>query len=904
MTIQKNNNTLLLLDGNAIIHRAFHALPPLTTKDGRIVNAVYGFSMTLLSVIEKFQPTHVVASFDLSGPTFRHEAYEGYKAKRVKAPDELYAQIPLVKEVVRAFDIPIYEKKGFEADDMIGSIAKLASKKGFRVIIVTGDNDALQLVDSNIKVFTMRRGIKDTVLFDSEKVIEKYGFSPEKIPDYKGLAGDSSDNIPGVSGIGPKTASDLLVRYGTLENIYEHLNEISLTTRERLSRDKDIAFQSKDLGTIRIDSVESVDWDSCKFSFSQIVQEKIRSHFIHFGFFSLIKRLGGSSQDKEIENKKTNASKKIHKKKFQKIICQEDWDSIEKSIRKTKLFTFEFLWKGASSRSANVEGLGLYTKELCVYIPWEKENQEKIESLFLIKDSIKITYNLKDAFHIAFCLGMQLPTTNIQDILLMAYVLFGGGNLSLEHLLLSELGQMSEFSRAQETLFVFEEKEKLTPAQEMICFKAQSVAQLYEVLVKKIQEESQEKKPKASLDHVLHLLETPLARILAEMERSGIGFDKNVFSRVSQKLEEDIAQIRQNIYDFTGREFNINSTKQLREILFEYLLVDTKNIKKTKSGYSTASSELQKLKKKYPIASKIEEYRELFKLKTTYVDVLPNLVGSDGRLRTTFNQAVTATGRLSSSEPNLQNIPIRTKLGKLLRTAFVAEEGKILVGADYSQIDLRCAAHVSEDKKMMDAFLKGEDIHTATASEVFGVSLNEVTTAMRRQAKVLNFGVLYGMGTFGFMNAAGVSRKEAQEFIEAYKKKFSGLASYLEDIKIQTKERGYVETELGRRRYVPEIRSDNAQIVASGERMAINLPIQGLAADIMKLAMIASDEVVQKYKGEIRMILQIHDELIFELPESLKEEFSHQIKIRMQDVYPLRVPLVVDIAMGKNWSEI
>lgn len=902
--MQEKKQTLLLLDGNAIIHRAYHALPPLTAKDGRMVNAVYGFCMTLLSVLEKFHPTHVVASFDLSGPTFRHKVYEGYKAKRVKAPDELYLQIPLVKDIVRAFNISIYEKQGFEADDMIGSVACLASRVGnFEVIIVTGDADALQLVNDDIKVFTMRKGIKDTVLFDRDKVVEKYGFSPEQIPDFKGLAGDASDNIPGVSGIGSKTASNLLIRYKTLENIYQHTEEIQPSIREKLLRERDMAFQSKDLGTIRTDSIESIDFGTCTFTLSEEVEDKVRSSFMQFGFFSLLERLKKFQSQKEVTSKRNIENGK--KKKYRKIYLKEDWNELFENVKEVGKFSFMPLWGPGIARDNSIQGVGIFIPRIGGrYISWEKENEENIRALFTLKDIQKNTYNAKEVFHLFFNSNIPIENEKVYDILLAAYVLYGGGNLSLHHLLLSELGKEEELSHSQNTLFIAQKKEILTPPEQTVCFHAEGVFELLEVFEKKIQKESATDQ-KGSMRFILNNLELPLIRILVDMEQSGIGFDTNIFSQVSKKLDEDISKLCSVIYDYAGREFNINSTKQLREVLFEHLKLETKDIKKTKSGYSTASSELQKLKKTYPIAQKIEQYRELFKLKTTYVDVLPGLSGKDGRIRTTFNQAITATGRLSSSDPNLQNIPIRTELGKLLRTAFVAGEGNVLVGVDYSQIDLRCAAHVSGDKKMINAFLKGEDIHTTTASEVFGVEFSSVTPSMRRQAKVLNFGVLYGMGVFGFMNAAEVSRKEAQDFINSYKKKFSGLTEYLERIKQQTKERGYVETECGRRRYVPEIQSQNAQVVASGERIAINLPIQGLAADIMKLSMIASDSLIQKcYFGKIRMILQIHDELVFEVPETLVEKFSQEIKEVMQNVYTLHVPLVVDVAAGKNWSEI
>lgn len=896
-----SSQTLLLLDSNAIIHRAYHALPPLTTKEGKVVNAVYGFSMTLLSVIEKFHPTHIVASFDLSGPTFRHKAFDGYKAKRVKAPDDLYAQIPLVKEIVQSFGIPVLEKAGFEADDIIGTLAKIASKKGFHVIIVTGDADALQLVDENIRVFTMRRGIKDTVLFDREKVREKYGFPPETLPDFKGLAGDASDNIPGVSGIGSKTATTLLQKYKTLESLYAHIDEISLSTRKKLESDKEQAFQSKMLGTIRIDALDTFEEEEARFVFSDSIRECVKKQFTLFHFFSLVQRL---SPKKEGDlSRKEEKGKSAKKKKYEKIYTQKRCLDFLETLKKEVVLVLD--WKGESLRTGSLTGLVICEEEgSCVYIVVNEETKNGIQNLLANASVRKIFFSIKEAKHLFLSSGFQFENVLMGDVSLEAYVLQEGGDISFERLAFSELGEEWEKPSIQEALFEINEVTKLSPKEESLCCKGEMVQKIHTLLQEKIQKESTRQRENRTLTTVLGSIELPLAPLLVDMERNGIQFDKEVFANVSETVNKEIKQLEKRIYDFAGIEFNINSTKQLREILFDRLQIQTKDIKKTKTGYSTASAELQKLKKTYPIAEAIETYRERFKLKTTYIETLPKLVERDGRIRTTFHQTITATGRLSSSDPNLQNIPIKSATGRLLRKAFIAKEGNLLVSADYSQIDLRCAAHVSKDPKMMEAFHKGKDIHTITASEVFGVAQENVTKSMRRRAKVLNFGILYGMGIFGFMNASGTSRDEAQAFIDAYKNNFSGLAHYIERIKKETKEMGYVETEFGRRRYIPEIQSTNFQVVASGERMAVNLPIQGLASDIMKLAMIAFEKEFLKQKEEIKLILQIHDELIFEIPETLEKTFGEKIKEIMENTYTLKVPLVVDISSGKNWGEL
>jgi DNA polymerase-1 len=893
--MSKNNKTLLLLDGNAIIHRAYHALPPLTTKSGKVVNAVYGFSATLLSVIEKFKPEYVVASFDLREPTFRHKEYKEYKAKRVKAPDELYEQIPLVKEVVKSFGIPIYEKEGFEADDMIGSLAKLASRDGYDVVIVTGDMDTLQLVDDHIKVFTMRRGIKDTVLYDEQGVREKYGFDPEFLPDYKGLAGDASDNIPGVSGVGAKTASDLLGKYQTLENVYEHLDELKGALREKLERDKMQAFQSKDLGTIRTNVVEEFEGEKCRFVFDEKTREEVRKIFVDLDFFSLLKRLSPSKKEKISQNK---SLKGVREKKYRKILSKKDHHFFDSEKESPVAYVLD----GDVDKFSGVVINRQAGRSL--YVAWNGENKQYLREFFQDAERKKIGLHTKEEYIFLRKKEINFYEKSFVDVSLCAYVLGNTGDISLEHLVLSEFGEEVDFSSSQETLFSQESSEKLSPREEKLCEKADALRKVYFVLNSRIIQESKRDDKHKTLEDLLEKIEYPLVGVLARMEENGILFDKNVFEGISETLEKDIKKLQQYIYDLAGEEFNINSTKQLKSILFDKLQIDTKDIKKTKTGYSTASSELQKLKKQYPIAKAVEEYRELFKLKTTYVDTLPKIVAQDGRIHTTFNQTITATGRLSSTDPNLQNIPIKTDLGRLLRTAFIAKENHVLVSLDYSQIDLRCAAHVSGDKKMIEAFHRGDDIHTATACEIFETTPSKVTKLQRRQAKVLNFGVLYGMGVYGFMNASGVSRAEAQAFIDAYMERFSGLAEYLKSMKEFAKKHGYVETEWGRRRYIPEINSANFQVASAGERMAINLPVQGLAADIMKLAMIEADRYIREKGYKNALLLQVHDEIICEIPEKEEQQFSQNLREIMEQVYSLKVPLVVDVASGRSWGEL
>ncbi len=881
---EKKKKILVLIDGNALIHRAYHALPPLTTKSGEVVNAVYGYAMTLLSVLEKWKPEYIAASFDLVGPTFRDDLYEAYKATRQKAPDDLYAQIPRVKEVTQAFNIPIYEKAGFEADDCVGAIAKQAAKLGVEVIIVTGDNDALQLVDDHIKVFSIRKGIKDLVLYDEKAVEEKYGFRPENIPDYKGLAGDASDNIPGVSGIGAKTATDLLKRFGTLENIYEHLPDIKESVRKKLEADKKKAFLSKKLGTIDTHAPVRLDLPACvSKDFDRDAAAKL---FQEFGFYSLIKRISTGNRQQATGN--AEKAKKGKKTRAKKIETKEDLEKFLGESASVAMYV--------TQSQGTLFGAGIEAVYLAVVagdervIAWNEQAKTLLRGFLEDEKRKKIVYDGKALLHLFKKEGIAMRGIAF-DVMIAAYLLDSGGDVEFDHLVLVECGEETVTMPAQKLL--------------MLCgiYDARMDA------VSKTQEQGR------TLRHIFEHIEMPLIPVLFEMENNGIFLNTRTFQALSDELTEELASLEQDIYKFSGREFNINSPKQLSEILFQDLKIPMANIKKTKTGISTASTELQKLQA-YPIVAKIESYRELFKLKTTYLDALPALVDRDSRLHTTFHQTVAATGRLSSSDPNLQNIPARNSWSERIRGAFEAGEGHVFVGADYSQIELRVMAHLSGDKALVKAFQRGEDVHTTTASVVYKVKPEDVTSDMRRQAKVFNFGIMYGMGSFGLSQAAQIEQKTAAQFIAAYFKKFAGVAKFIEEMKEGARTNGYVETELGRRRYTPEITSGNVQVARAAERMAINMPIQGLAADIMKLAMLKAHELVNDFNNDVRppashseafqarMVLQIHDELIFEVAESRAEEFAAQLKETMESAYTLNVPLAVETAIGKNWGEI
>ncbi len=863
--------SVILLDGNAILHRAYHGLPPLTTKTGETVHAVYGFALTLFSVIEKFNPENVIATFDLPGGTFRDDLYEEYKSHREAAPDDLYSQIPIIKEMVEAFGIPIYEKEGFEADDLVGTLSLQAKARGYEVVIVTGDTDTLQLVDESVKVFTMRKSIKDTVVYGRDEVIAKYGFAPEQLIEYKGLAGDSSDNIPGVKGIGAKTATALIQKYGNLEGVYAHLDETKGKMRENLENDKEIAFLSRVLGTIRRDVDVTLDEEAMKID--DYDRPRAEAFLREYEFYSLLKRLPG-----EITISHENEAKKGAKKiKIKNIKTSAEAEVLESFSGATLACELE-------TSADSLFGSSLIALEFCtikneVYrVEINSDTIRTLKKLLADNKTQTIWYDLKRAMHVLGKEGIQI-TNGIFDITLALYMV--------------EISTDGTLTGAGEAVL-----------HEGIENKSKLVMDLWKNLDAKLTEVSTNQDQKRSIRTVFEEIEMPLIPVLYIMERHGIILNQKNFADMSARLSTAIEELAKQIYMLAGKEFNINSPKQLAEVLFVDLKIPADFIKKNKTGISTASSELAKLAE-YPIAAKIESYRELFKLKSTYLDTLPTLTDSDSRLHTTYQQTIAATGRLSSINPNLQNIPARSEWSDEIRRAFEATPGYLLVGADYSQIELRIMAHLSQDKALLESYRKNEDVHTITAATVYKVSPEEVTYDMRRQAKVFNFGIMYGMGAFGLAQAAGITQPEAKEFIDTYFKTFSGVRTYIDQALKTAKETGYVETELGRRRHVPEIQSTNNQVMKAGERMAVNMPIQGLEADIVKLAMLKTMDLVKEFgEGEVYPVLQVHDELIFEVKEEKAEVFAAKLKEVLEDVYTISVPLTVEVSVGKNWGEI
>lgn len=891
--MQKNNKTVVIIDGNAIIHRAYHALPPLTAPDGTLVNAVYGFASMLLKVMGDLKPDYLVTTFDVAGGTFRDEIYTEYKATRVKTDQALYDQIPLVHELVTGFNIPIYTKTGFEADDLIGTLTKKITKdhKDITCIVVTGDKDLLQLVHENtVEVYLLKKGMSDFELFTETHVKEKFGFSPVQMIDYKSLRGDASDNIPGVKGIGEKTATELIANFGSLEKIYDALEKgdkkISASVQKKLTEGYDNAFMSKKLATIDT-HVSDITYSLTEMQTTSYKREDVIELFKKFGFYSLVKRLGGHTEE--------TTTKKLTKKE-KKIIVPEVITVDKKNV--TELNRLISLHHEVVCKPCFQHDQGNILTSPCIGIVCVVGDTAWLIPIELLStvsinhpDVTVIGHDIKQ-FVKCYLHAGQVFTASLFDIMIASYLLNSSTRAhDMESIALRELGIELPHTE-QSSLFGIDPK---LVAQEL--FVMYKIKEKYEHALS----DDAERK-------LFDSVEMALIPVLAHMELTGVAIDVPMLGRLSERIAETIKTLEHKIWKEAGTEFNVSSSSQLRDILFDTLQLPTDLIKKGKTGYSTAASELEKLRELHPIIPFIEEYREVEKLRNTYIDVLPNLVHPHtGRIHTTFQQAVAATGRLSSIDPNLQNIPIRTELGKDVRKAFIAEPGHQLISADYSQIELRIVASLAHDERMIEIFAKNEDIHTATAAAIHNIPLKDVTKDIRRSAKEVNFGVLYGMGAFGLSARTGITQWEAKEFIKKYFEAFSGVKKYLDETLLRAKETGYVETLFGRRRYIPELNSPNRQIVAAGERMAINMPIQGTAADLMKMAMIAvyrrltAEKLLQTH---VWMTLQVHDELVLEVEEKYAEIVAEIVKYEMQNVAILHVPIDVEVEIGTRWGEM
>lgn len=877
---------LMVIDGNSLINRAFYGIRMLTTKDGQPTNAVYGFVNILLKLLDEEKPDALCVTFDRKAPTFRHLAYEGYKAQRKGMPDELAAQLPVLKDVLAAMNIPRYELDGWEADDLIGTIAARDTAAGWETVIVTGDKDSLQLVSdaTRVKLVSTRMGQTTTKEMTPETFREAYGFDPVHIVDLKALMGDTSDNIPGVKGIGEKTAMDLIQRYQSVEAIYADVEgvEAKPAVKKKLAEGEEQARMSYDLATIRCDA--PIDFSPEDARRREPDGPALYELFLALEFNKLIDKMGLSGgpaagrADKPAAGavRQERVTDRVRMEELVEQWRREPWVAV---LALPSLDVVAVAWDGGA-RAA-----------LCAADRLEGYN-ELLRALFS-GEIQKVSHNVKDLMHLLLDEGLSTDGFCF-DTALAAYLLSPtDGSYELEKLGITYFNQ--EFPKAKEYLAPDAFGPLADPAgpAEAMCAHAALAAALYRALAPKLEE--------LDMHELYYGLELPLCPVLAEMERAGMLVDRRALADFGILLDGRIQADEALIYELAGEEFNINSTQQFGRILFDKLGLPP--VKKTKTGYSTNADVLEKLRDKHPIVEAVLDYRQLAKLKSTYVDGLTKVIAADGRIHTSFQNTVTATGRLSSTEPNLQNIPVRTELGAELRKMFVAPAGRVLVDADYSQIELRLLAHIAGDEHMIAAFRTGEDIHTVTASQVFGVPPEQVTHEMRRRAKAVNFGIVYGISDFSLSQDIGVTRAEAKAYMEKYFEKYSGVHAYMTQVVERAKADGYVSTLMGRRRWLPELKSSNFNLRSFGERVALNMPIQGTAADLIKKAMLHVDSRLRREGLEARLVLQVHDELIVECPEGEAEQVQRLLAEEMEHVAELAVPLTAEAHAGKSWAE-
>lgn len=908
---------LVIIDSHALIHRAYHAIPPLTTKNGEIVNAVYGFTVILLNVIKELKPDYVAVAFDLPGKTIRHEQYDLYKANRSGAPDDLISQIGRVRDVVNAFNIPIYEMPGYEADDVIGAITVKSPSK-IDNYIVTGDMDELQLVNKRTKVYTMRKGFTDTVIYDEQAVIDRYGLTPEQFVDYKALKGDPSDNIPGVTGIGEKTASDLISTYESLDNVYKNLRQIKPAVARKLEEGKEIAYLSQKLSRIEVNLPINLNLDKCLLH--DYDKAAVYTLFQDLGFKSLLSKLPGQTSSAQVSQE----PKEITKPKPHKHITTSSYilvnkidvfEKLTKKLSEQKELSFDTETDSINEIDANLVGMSFSFKEgEAYYIPVGHDNGEQLDKKMVLQtlkpileniDIGKIGHNIKYDYVVLKNEGVNLGPI-IFDTMISAYLTNPNARAQrLDELAFSELGL--EMIKIES--LIGKGKDQIAFDQVQIELAKTYAAEDADITWRLYQEYKKELAKKDLLD-LMYKIEAPLIPILGDMENNGILINSEALHKLSGSSSKRLETLSFSIKETAGGEFNIASPAQLQKVLFEKLklqdkIANPKDLKKLKTGgYSTAAQELEKLRGVDPIIDDIFEFRELSKLKNTYIDVLPKLVNQrTGRVHTSYNQAIAQTGRLSSSNPNLQNIPVRTKEGLKIREAFVPKSNFVLLSADYSQIELRVIAHIAQVKKMIEIFKAGRDIHGETAAAVFGVEQSKVSHSQRRIAKIINFGILYGVSAHGLKQQTGISYDEGKDLIKKYFELYPEIKAYSENMVKQAKELGYVETIFGRRRYLPEINSTNFIVRGAAERMAVNMPVQGTAADLMKLAMIDIANEIQSKSAGARMILQVHDELVFEVPQKDAEAFSMFVVNRMDNVVKLSIPIETAVHWGNNWGE-
>ncbi|MBI5638978.1 MAG: DNA polymerase I [Nitrospirae bacterium] len=877
---------LFIIDGNSYVYRAFYAIKALTNSKGFPTNAIFGFTNMLMKIIRDKKPDGLVVCFDTSAPTERHRLFEAYKAHRPEMPADLVPQLPHIRQMISAFHIKIFEVPGYEADDLIGTISKKAAEAGNTVFIVTADKDMLQLVDGNVRVYDP---MKDRIL-DSEYVRERFGVGPDRVPEFMALTGDAVDNIPGIKGVGEKTAKELLLSVESIDELLQHPERIKKERlRQMVSDNKDIVRLSLQLATI--DTSVPIDIDLKEFIIEEPDWLALLSLFREFEFSSLMKLIPSGEIASERRYETIDSPERLH----------EFLTSLKDEI------AFDTEATGRDPLLSSLVGIALCReKESAFYIPvghsgdivssqMDKRDAFRILAPVLEDEKIaKIGHNLKYDLTLLDQDAVKVSGV-LFDTMIAAYLLNPNkANHSLDEVAFEYLGKKKKaFMEILKKRQTFAD----VPVDEATSYAAEDAAlsyELKEILFGRLEENG--------LEDIYFNVEMPLIRVLMEMEKAGIKIDASLLNRLSKELTGEIESIQKRIFFLAGEEFNINSPKQLSVILFHSLGLSP--TKKTKTGFSTGMDVLEELCQFHELPREVLHFRSLTKLKTTYLDVLPAIINPNtGRVHTSFNQTVTATGRLSSSEPNLQNIPIRGEWGMRIREAFIAEDGNLLLSADYSQVELRVLAHLSRDEGLINAFREGLDIHTRTASELYGVPLEKVTSEMRRTAKTVNFGVIYGISAFGLSETLNIDRKEAERYIRQYFDRHPGVREYADRILADAKEKGYVTTLFGRKRPMPEIKNTNRNIRQQGERLAVNSPIQGTAADLIKIAMISISRRFGQEGIRARMILQVHDELLFELPESELETVRELVRKEMEEAVELAVPVKVEIGHGRNWAE-
>ena len=873
-------NKLVLIDGNSLSFRAFYALPLLSNHAGIHTNAVYGFAMLLEKIIKEEKPNHFLVAFDAGKTTFRHSKYSEYKGGRQKTPPELSEQFPYIRQLLDAYHIKRYELDNYEADDIIGTLSRQADEADFETIIITGDRDLTQLATDNVTIYYTKKGVTDVDHYTPEFIAEKYqGLVPKQIIDMKGLMGDTSDNIPGVAGVGEKTAIKLLNQFESVEGVYEHIEEVTAKKlKEKLINSKDDALMSKDLATINVHSPVEVSLEDTKLTLQDDTAEKIEL-FKKLEFKQLLADIDTSSNNEEVIDKTFE--------------IEQDFQNVDFNDLNEAVIHFEL--EGTNYLKDAILKFGFYTNHQHVVINADDvKDYKNLVQWLEDKNTTKIVYDAKKTYVSAHRLGINIENIEF-DVMLASYIIDPSRSIDDVKSVVSLYGQ----NYVKDNITVFGKgKKHHIPAEsilnEHIASVTEAISAVTPIMKSQLEDYNQ--------IELLKDLELPLARILSEMEEIGIYTDINDLKEMEFEIQKKLDVLISNIHESAGEAFNINSPKQLGVVLFETLQLPV--IKKTKTGYSTAVDVLEKLQGEHPIIDDILEYRQLSKLQSTYVEGLQKVISKDHRIHTRFNQTLAQTGRLSSVDPNLQNIPIRLEEGRKIRKAFKpTSKDSVILSADYSQIELRVLAHITQDESLKHAFINGHDIHTATAMKVFNVESDQVDSLMRRQAKAVNFGIVYGISDYGLSQSLGITRKKAKAFIDDYLASFPGVKQYMSDIVKDAKAQGYVETLLHRRRYIPDITSRNFNLRSFAERTAMNTPIQGSAADIIKLAMVKFSEKIKETKYHAKLLLQVHDELIFEIPKSEVEDFSKFVEEIMEQALVLDVPLKVDSNYGATWYD-